>query len=77
MSDIGVNTTAAVTWQSIGDPTSWMSYYIDDKTGQFFAAGHYQQILTVTSDGTRVAEGGPFYVFLDPKPAPPRPHTTR
>jgi hypothetical protein len=67
MSDIGVNTTAAVAWQPIGDPASWMSYYIDDKTGQFFAAGHYQLILTVTSDGTRVAEGGPFYVFLDPQ----------
>jgi hypothetical protein len=41
-----------------------MSYSFDP-TGQFFAEGHYQMILTTTANGTRVAEGGPFYVFLD------------
>jgi hypothetical protein len=63
MSDLSVNTTARVKWESVGEPASWMSYAFDP-SGQFFAEGHYQMILS-TGDAARAAEGGPFYLFLD------------
>ncbi len=63
MSDLSINTTAHVKWESVGEPASWMSYAFDT-SGQFFAKGHYQMILS-TGDGGRAAEGGPFYVLLD------------
>lgn len=62
MSDLSVNTTAPVKWESVGEPASWMSYAFDS-SGQFFAEGHFKMILT-TGDGNRMVEGGPFYVYL-------------